>query len=63
VIRLETGKFGFVDSARTRMDGTQKLTAEMTIKSGQVVWDLNGRASLPWDAPRTRPATATSKQQ
>ena len=24
VMRLETGKFGFVDSARTRMEGTQK---------------------------------------
>jgi dihydroorotase len=62
VIRLETGKFGFIDSSRTRMDGTQKLTAEMTIKGGQVVWDLNGRAVPSWDSvPRTR-SSAVTKQ-
>ncbi len=62
VIRLETGKFGFIDSSRTRLDGTQKLTAEMTIKGGQVVWDLNGRAAPAWDSvPRTR-SSATTKQ-
>jgi dihydroorotase len=62
VLRLETGSFGFVDSARTRFKGTQKLTAEMTIKGGQVVWDLNGRSSPPWDAPRPRRTTADSKR-
>jgi dihydroorotase len=51
VLRLEKGEFGFVDSARLRMPGTRKLTAEMTIKGGQVVWDLNGRASQHWNAP------------
>jgi dihydroorotase len=50
VLRLEKGSFGFVDSARLRMNGTQKLGAEMTIKGGQVVWDLNGRASAAWDS-------------
>lgn len=59
VLRLETGSFGFVDSSRTRFMGTQKLTAEITIKGGQVVWDLNGRSSLPWDAPRKRNAVST----
>jgi dihydroorotase len=54
VLRLETGNFGFVDSSRTRFMGTRKLTAEMTVKGGQVVWDLNGRSSPPWDAPRAR---------
>ena len=54
VLRLETGNFGFVDSSRTRFTGKQRLTAEMTIKGGQVVWDLNGRSSPAWDAPRTR---------
>lgn len=31
VLRLETGEFGFVDSARLRLSGTKKLSAEMTI--------------------------------
>jgi dihydroorotase len=55
VLRLEKGNFGFIDSARLRMSGTQKLGAEMTIKGGQIVWDLNGRGSAEWDSvPRTR---------
>ena len=29
------GDFGFVDSARLRMKGTQKLVAEMTLRDGQ----------------------------
>ena len=45
VLRLQKGSLGFVDSARLRMPGTQKLVAEMTIKGGQVMWDLNGLAS------------------
>jgi dihydroorotase len=50
VLRLEKGNFGFVDSSRLRFPGTQKLTAEMTLKDGQVVWDLNGRSSPAWDS-------------
>jgi dihydroorotase len=50
VLRLEKGSFGFVDSERLRMPGKEKLIAEMTIKDGRVVWDLNGLASPLWDA-------------
>ena len=50
VLRLEQGNFGFIDSARLRMNGTQRLSAEITLKNGQVVWDLNGLASLPWES-------------
>jgi dihydroorotase len=50
VLRLETGEFGFVDSARLRLRGMKKLSAEMTIKDGRVVWDLNGRANSVWQA-------------
>ena len=48
VLRLEHGKFGFVDSLGGRADGTQKLVCEMTIRDGSVVWDLNGLARIPW---------------
>jgi dihydroorotase len=56
VLRLVKGDFGFVDSARKRMKGSQKLVAELTIHDGKVVWDLNGLASEDWDAapPRSR---------
>ncbi|HUS05802.1 MAG TPA: amidohydrolase/deacetylase family metallohydrolase [Bryobacteraceae bacterium] len=50
VLRLEKGSFGFVDSARLRMPGKEKLVAEMTIKDGRIVWDLNGLSSPLWDA-------------
>ena len=52
VLRIESGKFGFVDSGRLRMRGDRKFTGEMTIKDGAVVWDLNGLSSVDWDAPK-----------
>ena len=48
VLRLDRGKFGFVDSAGARYDGSQNLVCEMTLRAGRVVWDLNGRASQEW---------------
>jgi dihydroorotase len=48
VLRLETGKFGFVDSLGGRMDGSQKLVCELTLRDGKVVWDLNGVARGRW---------------
>jgi dihydroorotase len=49
VFKLERGDFGFVDSDRYLMKGNQKLTCEMTLLDGNVMWDLNGRASEPWE--------------
>ena len=45
VFRLEEGEFGFVDTSGFRMNGSQKLEAELTIRAGQVVWDRNGISS------------------
>ncbi len=42
VLRLREGDFGFVDVRGFRMDGTRKLEAELTVRAGDVVWDLNG---------------------
>jgi len=42
VLSLEKGKFGFVDAANNRLDGNRKLEAELTIRDGKIVWDLNG---------------------
>ena len=49
VLRLETGQFAFVDSWGARMDGTQRLLNELTVASGRVVYDLNGRTREHWD--------------
>lgn len=48
VLRLENGNFGFVDVYGARMAGTKRLTAELTIRDGRVVWDLNGITREDW---------------
>jgi len=48
LLRLEEGKFGFLDSAGARFDGTRRFVAEVTIKGGAVMWDRNGRAAQDW---------------
>jgi len=49
VLRLEKGKFGFIDQLGGRLDGTQKLLCELTLRDGTVVYDLNGMATVPWE--------------
>jgi dihydroorotase len=48
VLRLREGDFGFLDAHGYRIDGTKKLETELTIRAGQVVWDLNGIAAPIW---------------
>lgn len=49
VLRVENGAFGFVDSFGARLRGKQKLTCEMTLRDGKVVYDLNGLARPDWE--------------
>ena len=44
VFRVEKGKFGYVDQNSTalRVDGTERLSCEVTVRNGQVLYDLNG---------------------
>jgi dihydroorotase len=44
IFSLSKGNYGFLDIAGEKMKGTQKLVAELTIRAGKVVWDLNGIA-------------------
>lgn len=48
VFSLLEGEFGFIDSGGYRMDGTQKLQCELTIRAGDVVYDLNGISRPYW---------------
>jgi len=50
VFSLRKGDFGFTDVRAKKFNGTQKLECEVTFREGRVVWDLNGTASLMWDA-------------
>ena len=53
VLSIQKGHFGFTDMVNTRMDGTQKLVAELTIKDGKIVYDLNALESVAWDAAQS----------
>ena len=50
VLRVLQGNFGFIDSGGGKMAGDRKLECELTIKAGQVVWDLNGISRPLWSA-------------
>lgn len=49
VLRLEKGQFGFTDMYSARMKSKQKLTCELTLRDGRVVYDLNGITREDWD--------------
>jgi dihydroorotase len=42
VLSLVEGQFGFIDSGGEVIEGSRKLQAEITIRAGKIVWDLNG---------------------
>lgn len=42
VFRIRIGEFGFMDSAGKSINGSKKIEAEMTVRAGKIVWDLNG---------------------
>jgi dihydroorotase len=48
VFRLHEGSFGFLDSRGYVLDADQRLETELTLRSGRVVWDLNGIAAPRW---------------
>jgi dihydroorotase len=48
VLGVRRGNFGFIDTSGARMPGDQKLECELTVKGGQVVWDLNGISRPLW---------------
>jgi len=45
VLRLREGTFGFVDAGGNRIEGNRRFEAELTLRAGKVVWDLNGLAA------------------
>ncbi len=49
LFKLKEGKFGFIDTRGFMIEGNQKLECELTIREGEVVWDLNGIASPKWE--------------
>jgi len=48
VLSILKGKFGFFDSGNNRIDGDRKFEAELTVRAGRIIWDLNGLAAKPY---------------
>ena len=46
VFSISKGDYGFIDIGTDKLKGTQKLVAELTIRAGRIVWDLNGLAAV-----------------
>src|SRR5690606_2948334 len=49
VFNVREGEFGFVDARGDVLNGTRKFEAELTIRGGAIVWDLNGISGKQWD--------------
>jgi len=48
ILNLKEGNVGFADTKNRKIQGTQKLECELTIREGKVVWDLNGISMTEW---------------
>jgi dihydroorotase len=53
ILNLRKGNFGFMDVKGYRIPGTQKLECELTVREGEVVWDLNGISVPEWQGMAT----------
>ena len=48
VFNLKKGDFGYLDVRNVKLKATQKLDAELTIRAGKIVWNLNGLGAPTW---------------
>ena len=54
VLQQREGQFAYVDCGQARMAGSRKLTCEMTLRAGEIVYDVAGRSAPAWeDAPES----------
>jgi len=50
VLRIADGDWGYADSSGGRLAGRQRFFAEMTLLGGEIVWDWNARAAVPYQS-------------
>jgi dihydroorotase len=48
VLRLEHGEFGYLDCYGGRLRGNQRLSCEMTLRDGKIVFEQNGLSRPDW---------------
>lgn len=49
VFNVKEGDFGYMDARGAVFKGNKKFEAELTLRAGNVVWDLNGLSGQLWD--------------
>src|SRR5690349_2310122 len=49
IFSLDKGTFGYIDVDGMKITGDKKLTCQLTLRDGRVVWDLNGLAAKPYN--------------
>ena len=52
VLSMKEGDFGFTDVRGWKMPGKKKLECELTLREGDVVWDLNGISMQEWQSKK-----------
>jgi dihydroorotase len=57
VLRVDHGNFGYADLAGGKVDGSERIVPEMTIRAGKVEFDLNARTAVPWREGHLKYAT------
>ena len=48
VLRLDQGRYGYMDSFDGRLTADRRLLCELTLKDGEVVWDWNARSGTDY---------------
>lgn len=48
ILSVVRGRFGFVDAGGNKIYGDRKLEAEVTVRAGKIVWDLNGLSATAY---------------
>lgn len=62
MLRLEQGDFGFIDVYGARLRGSRKLTCEMTLRDGKILYELNGLSRPDWTTlPKNYKATGSPR--
>jgi dihydroorotase len=61
VLNVRRGTFGFIDSGGGKLSGDRKLECELTVKGGQVVWDLNGISRSLWTEDAVKGAAGAGR--
>lgn len=49
VFKIVDGDFGFADSGHARLKGDKRFVCQMTVRGGEVVYDLDSLLFTPWE--------------